>query len=582
MRSRQQKKTSSFFRNARGQSLAFLFLCVFLCAFLLTGCGKKETPEQQSTAPATEGISVVQAPDEGSSAAPEAATEPDQEKTPAERLQEDLEKGSIPWEDAPEIGDRDSLMDYLRLVRSYRITEAPVHFVDGCMVDYDEILKAVNLAYIDYEIHAQEEDTADVLYTLTYYPGERVATAYLSGDTSDLTDEELRLYDVAVMLVDAAEELPTPLLKELFLHDQIIGIVTYHNHKERVGVPRFCTALGAILDGQANCQGYCDAFEMLLTMAGFEVGKQSGYAGNEEHMWNTIRLDDQWYAVDCTWDDASFALNGTEYTSYAYFNAPLEILTATHSMEEYTVDHPIVRELADAKDYFFLTEEATDRFFGFYYPSMQELISDAAGRLEDGASYVYAMAPADKKNFKNYRAVTKELNRKLSSPLDYVTILTGAGEYSYVILDASGAKTAEDEGIQSEHAREDAGGGSDGQQPEAQEALIDEDGSYTTAEDVALYLHVYHRLPGNFITKKEARDLGWDGGGLEAYAPGKCIGGDRFGNYEGLLPEGGNYRECDIDTLGASGRGAKRLIYSDQGEIWYTEDHYATFTQLYP
>ncbi len=113
--------------------------------------------------------------------------------------------------------------------------------------------------------------------------------------------------------------------------------------------------------------------------------------------------------------------------------------------------------------------------------------------------------------------------------------------------------------------------------------LLDEDGSYTTCEDVALYLEIYEKLPDNFITKQEARDLGWEGGSLEAYAPGKCIGGDKFGNYEGLLPEaeGRSYRECDIDTLGADSRGAKRIVYSNDGLIYYTEDHYASFTLIY-
>ena len=118
------------------------------------------------------------------------------------------------------------------------------------------------------------------------------------------------------------------------------------------------------------------------------------------------------------------------------------------------------------------------------------------------------------------------------------------------------------------------------EQTTALDDIIDEDGSYTSKEDVALYLHTYGRLPQNFITKKEAQKLGWSGGSLERYAPGKCIGGDKFGNYEGLLPAG-RYYECDIDTLGKKARGAKRIIYSDDGRIYYTEDHYETFTLLY-
>ena len=112
---------------------------------------------------------------------------------------------------------------------------------------------------------------------------------------------------------------------------------------------------------------------------------------------------------------------------------------------------------------------------------------------------------------------------------------------------------------------------------------IDENGAYTTKEDVSAYLHIYNKLPSNFITKKQAQALGWPGGDLRPYAPDKCIGGDRFGNYEGLLPKksGRQYYECDIDTLGASSRGPKRIVFSNDGLIFYTGDHYKTFEQLY-
>ena len=115
------------------------------------------------------------------------------------------------------------------------------------------------------------------------------------------------------------------------------------------------------------------------------------------------------------------------------------------------------------------------------------------------------------------------------------------------------------------------------------ETQLSEDGTYTTKEDVALYIHLYEKLPDNFITKEEAQKLGWPGGDLEPYAPGKCIGGDPFGNYEELLPveDGRDYTECDIDTLGAKKRGAKRIVFSNDGLIYYTEDHYESFELLY-
>jgi len=112
------------------------------------------------------------------------------------------------------------------------------------------------------------------------------------------------------------------------------------------------------------------------------------------------------------------------------------------------------------------------------------------------------------------------------------------------------------------------------------DSVLDEEGWYSTKEEVALYLMQYNQLPGNYITKKEAREMGWEGGSLDDYAPGYSIGGDRFGNYEGALPEGHTYTECDINTQNQKSRGAKRIVFSNDGLIFYTEDHYSTFTLL--
>ena len=115
------------------------------------------------------------------------------------------------------------------------------------------------------------------------------------------------------------------------------------------------------------------------------------------------------------------------------------------------------------------------------------------------------------------------------------------------------------------------------------EVPLDEDGSYTTKEDVALYIHTYGHLPPNFMTKKEAEAAGWSGGALDRVVPGMCIGGDRFGNYEGLLPKakGRQWTECDINTLGAKSRGPERIVFSNDGLIYYTPDHYESFELLY-
>lgn len=114
--------------------------------------------------------------------------------------------------------------------------------------------------------------------------------------------------------------------------------------------------------------------------------------------------------------------------------------------------------------------------------------------------------------------------------------------------------------------------------------VIDEYGEYNTKDEVALYIHMYEKLPSNYITKKEAKELGWESskGNLWDVSYGKSIGGDRFGNYEGLLPEadGRKYYECDINYEGGY-RGSDRIIYSNDGLIFYTQDHYESFEQLY-
>ncbi len=112
---------------------------------------------------------------------------------------------------------------------------------------------------------------------------------------------------------------------------------------------------------------------------------------------------------------------------------------------------------------------------------------------------------------------------------------------------------------------------------------VEEDGWYSTMGEVAVYLTLYEKLPGNFISKYDAENLGWDNrkGNLDKVAPGCSIGGNRFGNYEGLLPEakGRKYTECDINYDGGY-RNGERIVFSNDGLIFYTSDHYQTFTPV--
>lgn len=116
------------------------------------------------------------------------------------------------------------------------------------------------------------------------------------------------------------------------------------------------------------------------------------------------------------------------------------------------------------------------------------------------------------------------------------------------------------------------------------ETRLQKDLPYSSKEDVSLYIHLYKELPPNYITKKEAMALGWQAskGNLWDVSDKLSIGGDAFGNREKQLPEKQNrkYYEADIDYEGGF-RNEKRLVYSNDGLIYYTADHYQHFEKLY-
>ena len=116
---------------------------------------------------------------------------------------------------------------------------------------------------------------------------------------------------------------------------------------------------------------------------------------------------------------------------------------------------------------------------------------------------------------------------------------------------------------------------------DASDVNVVEDGQYCTVDEVAAYIKEFHKLPSNYITKKEANALGWHGGPLKSYAPGKSIGGDTFTNRQHVLPDSSDkYIECDINANGTS-RGAERIVYnSGNYKVYYTDDHYDTFTEV--
>ena len=114
--------------------------------------------------------------------------------------------------------------------------------------------------------------------------------------------------------------------------------------------------------------------------------------------------------------------------------------------------------------------------------------------------------------------------------------------------------------------------------------MVTENGEYSDKDHVALYIHTFGHLPSNYISKTKARKAGWVNtkGNLWDVLPGKSIGGSEFYNDDAALPDaaGRRWTECDIDYSGGY-RNAKRIVFSNDGLVFYTDDHYETFEQLY-
>ena len=171
--------------------------------------------------------------------------------------------------------------------------------------------------------------------------------------------------------------------------------------------------------------------------------------------------------------------------------------------------------------------------------------------------------------------MNKQLIRNVILPL---AVLLLAALFKFIVPDSSAAPG------QNQPQSEFRGGGAEKNIAAAPSVNVAKDGAYTSKDEVAAYIYRFGGLPRNFITKKEALALGWDAksGNLWQVTDKKSIGGDRFSNREKKLPEasGRKWFECDIGYSGGR-RGAQRIVFSNDGLIYYTPDHYENSYLLY-
>ena len=234
----------------------------------------------------------------------------------------------------PEISNDGEFNHYMNYILENRIENFDFYAKDGFAIDNDLLLYRFSLPYVS--TYCTENNGNDYWHCyIEYYPGTKIADAYETGKIDDLTEEE---QEVARYVIDFIENVVNPeedvLVKERLIHDFICESTIYTNPGSDDPIPRYCTAVGLFQDGEANCQGYTDAFNMLGRMAGLDVRSQSGSAGGSLHVWNIIRIDHKWYSMDVTYDDTTFNELGYYHPAYIYFNAGKDILWETHSVPE--------------------------------------------------------------------------------------------------------------------------------------------------------------------------------------------------------------------------------------------------------
>ncbi len=161
-------------------------------------------------------------------------------------------------------------------------------------------------------------------YNLMHNDWASVVYAYLTGDETVIKEGTIHeeLLEATKKVMKKVNGLSTEYAKEKYIHDYLVETVQYD-----LDVLFRGTAYSALVLNKSVCAGYADAFQLLLSMAGIDCLYVSGEADNGEeragHAWNKVKINDEWYNVDVTWDDAG-------YIRYTYFNVTDEFLSQNH------------------------------------------------------------------------------------------------------------------------------------------------------------------------------------------------------------------------------------------------------------
>ena len=179
----------------------------------------------------------------------------------------------------------------------------------------------------------------------------------------------------------------TPYEKILYLHDLLIEDITYSTGIEVAGKTEYndmaYTAYGAIVKGDAVCEGYSKAFSYLCTKMGIENMLVTGTSREQGHMWNLVCLEDKWYHIDTTWDDAERSI---DYPLHTYFCVTDEQILLDHQIDLDVSEVSVKDKENGLKGYNFSLPSCTSKKYNYFEQKKYYLGDDlaAAGKLIEG------------------------------------------------------------------------------------------------------------------------------------------------------------------------------------------------------
>lgn len=182
------------------------------------------------------------------------------------------------------------------------------------------------------------KDGYNIIVNFEYWDYYSIIDAYKSKNTSGLNERQTQLYNKYVEVINQyTSPSKSDFENELAIHDYLVENVEYID----LGDAPY-NAYDALINGKAVCRGYAECFMTFMDMLGIENSTLVGKAGDQLHIWNAVKLGNQWYHVDVTWDDP---IGSTLMTvDHSYFNISDADISTDHSWDTTVQTQSIVAD----------------------------------------------------------------------------------------------------------------------------------------------------------------------------------------------------------------------------------------------